>query len=53
MSKETKKGAAPVPPKLPAGDQRPPSDDPDVARQKALAGKIMDEDREVLRTLAE
>ena len=53
MSNETKTGDAPAPPKAPGGDQRPPSDDPSVARQKALADKIMDDDREVLRKLAE
>ena len=52
MSNEVKKGDTPDPRKSPGGDQQPNPDDPDVARQKALANKIMDEDREVLKDLA-
>ena len=39
--------------KEPRGDSRTTPDDPEFARQKALAEKIMREDREVLRKLAE
>ena len=52
MNSEAKKGVTPELPKTPDGDQGRPSDDPDVARQKALAEKIMHDDREVLRVLA-
>ena len=44
---------APAPPKVSSGNQRPPSDDPDLDRQKAFADKIMDDDRAVLRKLSE
>ena len=53
MNKEVKKGDPLVPPKAEGSDQRPNSDDTDAARQKALAEKIMHDDREVLRKLAE
>ena len=52
MSKEVKKGVTPGLPRRSDGDQGRPSDDSDVARQKALAEKIMDDDREVLEELA-
>ena len=47
-----KKGVAPGLPKSSNGDQGRPWDDSDVARQKALAERIMDDDREVLEELA-
>lgn len=52
MSREVKKGSTPGLPKLPDSDQERPSDDPEVARQEALAEEIMRDDREVLRALA-
>lgn len=52
MSREVKKGNSPGLPKSPESDQGRPSDDPEVARQEALAEKIMRDDREVLRALA-
>lgn len=52
MSKELKKGEKPGLPNTPDGDQKQPTDDPDVARQTALAEKFMHDDREMLRTLA-
>ena len=52
MSKEVKKGVQPGLPKTPDGDQGRPPDDPDVARQTALAEKIVHDDREVLKELA-
>ena len=53
MSNEVKKGDTRGLPKAPDGDQGRPSDDPDVARQEALAEEIMRDDREVLRKLSE
>ena len=42
MSREVKKGSTPGLPKLPDSDvQERPSDDPEVARQEALAEEIM------------
>ena len=52
MSNGVKKGDTPDPRKSPGGDQQPNPDDPDVARQKALAKRIMRDDRELLRALA-
>ena len=52
MSKEVKKGDKPVLPNTPDGDQGRPPDDPDVARQTALAETFMLDDRDVLRELA-
>ena len=52
MNKEVKKGDPLVPPKAEGGDQRPTTDDTDTAHQKALAEKIMRDDREVLSKLA-
>ena len=52
MSSGEKKGVAPGLPRRSDGDQGRPSDDSDVARQKALAEEIMDGDREVLEELA-
>lgn len=53
MGREVKKGNTPGLPKSPDSDQGRPSDDPEVARQEALAEMIMREDRDVLRKLAE
>ena len=53
MSRKVKKGDLPDLPKTPGEDQRLPSNESDDARQEALAEKIMREDREVLRKLAE
>ena len=53
MSSEVKKGGTSDLPETQGGDQRPTPDDTNVARQKALAEKIMSDDREVLEELAE
>ena len=53
MNNEVKKGDNVGPPKEPRGDSLTTPDDPEFARQKALAEKIMREDREVLCKLAE
>ena len=53
MSNEVKRGNTPGLPKSLDSDQGRPSDDSEVARQEALAEKIMRDDREVLRKLAE
>ena len=53
MSNEVKKSDNVGPPKEPRGDSRTTPDDPEFARQKALAEEIMQDDSEVLRKLAE
>lgn len=52
MSNEVKKDNAPHSTETPSSDQRPTTDDTDTARKKALAEKIMRDDREVLSKLA-
>ena len=41
-----------TPTETPDSGSRPAPDDPDLARQKALAEEVMREDREVLKALA-
>ena len=47
-----KKNDTHYPIEAPDDDTRPPPNDPDLARQKALAEEIMRDDSEVLKELA-
>ena len=47
-----KKGDTKKPIETPVAGSRPAPDDPDLARQKALADEIMRDDRGALRELA-
>ncbi len=51
MSREAKKGDKLDLPGVPHDDPRTAADDPECARQQALAEEIMRDDREVLREL--
>ena len=52
MSNEVKKGDTNKPTETSNSGSRPAPNDPEFARQKALAEEIMHDDREVLRELA-
>ena len=52
MSREVKRGDKFDLPEVPHDGPRTAADDPECARQKALAEEIMRDDREVLRELA-
>ena len=53
MSSEAKKGDKREPTKVPKGGPSITPDEPESARQKALAEEIMRDDSEVLRKLGE
>ncbi len=53
MSSKVKKGDQVESPEVPKGVPPTTPDDPEYARQKALAEEIMQDDSEVLRKLAE